>query len=347
MICSGAKLTLFVSFIIQTVHGFIGMPSSLDTFRHWHCIDFLKNIDVSKPYAYNVGELPLVAWFNSSKLPVSTVNICKHMGSKLDSGSIKDGCLICPYHGLAHTHQNDAFGSTLIFQDKLWWSYKPRHKKPPAVPFYDNKNFATAMLKVEVNANIVDCAFNTMDVNHPAFVHNNMFGFGSNVPPSNLRSIKYNENSLGLVFNYKSNSNIVHLKRELKTSNNFHIYEYPYTTWSRVSLPTKEHLFVCVNMLPIGPDKTRWMVTLKHNFWNKSEFEKKLMEFAASCILIQDQLQMNKQAPDNFLKHLVMHNVVLDNEEHMHDFKKMFKRYPYPSIVDVIKLVKYDLENKF
>ena len=170
-----------------------------------------------------------------------------------------------------------------------------------------------------------------------------MFGFGSNTPPTKLQTFKYNDERLGLRFNYQSNSNIVHLKRELKTSSNFHVYEYPYTTWSRVSLPTKEHLYVAVNMLPIEADKTMWMVTLKHNFWNKSELEKKLMEFAAKCILFQDQMQMSRQAPDNFLKHLVMHNVVLKNEDHLQDLKRMFKDYKYPTMIDVIKLVKYDL----
>lgn len=335
---------LFLSLIIHT-SAFSGMPASLDTFRHWHCIDFVKNIDTTKPYAYNVGDLPLVSWFNNTKQPVTTLNICKHMGSRLDSGKIKNGCLICPYHGLAHTYQKDIFGNTIIFQDKLWWSYNPHHKRPPSLPFYYNKNYETALIKVEVNANIVDCVFNTMDVNHPAYVHNNIFGFGSHIPPANLKSIKYNNEKIGLSFNYKSNSNIAHLKHELKQSKNFNMYEYPYATWSKVSLPTNEHLYVCVNMLPIEADKTKWMVTIKHNFMNKSLFEKKLMEFAAICILFQDQLQMTKQSPDNFLKHLVMHNVVLKNEEHMQDLKKMFKRYRYPSMVDVIKLVQYDLNN--
>jgi len=341
MICKPHTLLLF-SFFLHITNTTAWMINGLETFRHWHCIDLVKNIDVNKPYSYNVGDLPLVLWFNKTNQPVTTINICKHMGSKLDTGTIKNGCLKCPYHGLEHTHHNDAFGSTIVFQDKLWWSYNPYHKKPPSVPFYNNKNFETTVIKVEVNANIVDCAFNTMDVNHPAYVHNNVFGFGSNSPPTNLKTIKYNDKKLGVTFNYKSNSNIVHLKRELKTSKNFHMYEYPYTTWSRVSLPTNEHLIVCVNMLPIEADKTRWIVTLKHNFWNKSDLEKKLMEFAANCILFQDQQQMSKQAPDNFLKHVVMHKVVLENEEHLSDYKKMFREYKYPSMIDVIKLVKFD-----
>lgn len=319
-------------------------------FNNWHCVDFVKNIDVRKPYSFNVGEMPLVTWFskntnNSSKLsydPITTINICSHMGSKLDKGHIssKTNCLVCPYHGLEH-NQKHSFGKTIIYEDKLWWAYEPINKKPPSVPFYNNKKFATTNIKLDINANIIDCAFNTMDLNHPAFVHNNIFGFGSNIPPENIKTIKYNENKVGLGFTYKSNSNLVHLKKSLKHSKNFHIYEYPYTSWSRVTLPNGEHLIVNVNLLPIGPNKTRWFVTLKYNYWNKYPFEKLFMEFAARCILFQDQLQLSKQAIENGLKRMVSYQTSFDNEEHIADMKNMFKKYEYPDMIHVTRLYDY------
>jgi phenylpropionate dioxygenase-like ring-hydroxylating dioxygenase large terminal subunit len=316
--------------------------SPLHVFNEWHCIDFVKNIDIKKPYAYNIGELPLVTWFKNEE-PLSTINICRHMGSKLDHGKITDnGCLICPYHGLEHNN-NSTFGKSIIFQDKLWWSYNPKNKLPPAIPFYNNKNFETSFIKIDIDANLVDCAYNTMDINHPAYVHNNIFGFGSNIPPTDIKIIDYpkNKDKLGLSFNYKSNSNLVHLKRELKQSKNFHIYEYPYTTWSRVSLPNNEHLFVNVNMLPLSPNKTRWLVTLKHNYWNKSPLEKNLMAFAAECILSQDKEQLSKQAPESMLKRTIMYRENFANEEHFDKIKTMFSKYIYPDHKQVLDLYNY------
>lgn len=315
--------------------------SPLHVFNEWCCIDFIKNINIKKPYAYNIGELQLVTWFNKDE-PLSTINICRHMGSKLDHGKITDkGCLICPYHGLEYNN-NNTFGKTIIFQDKLWWSYNPRHKLPPSIPFYYNKNFETSLIKIDIDANLIDCAFNTMDINHPAYVHNNIFGFGSNISPTDIKIIDYpNNDILGLSFNYKSNSNLVHLKKELKESKNFHIYEYPYTTWSRVSLPKNEHLFVNVNMLPLSPNKTRWLVTLKHNYWNKSPLEKKLMYFAAQCILSQDKEQLSKQASETILKRTIMYQENLENEEHFNKIKKMFSKYSYPDHKSVLDLYNY------
>lgn len=335
------------TFISSSALTFVPSPGNPVTpFNNWHCVDFVKNIDSKKPYAFKVGELPLVTWFSESAKdnlvlqPMTTVNVCSHMGSKLDHGSVKDGCLVCPYHGLEHT-QKQTFGKSMVFEDKLWWAYEPVHKNPPSVPFYNNKNFATTTLKLEVDANIVDCAFNTMDLNHPAFVHNNMFGFGSNVPPENIKTVKYNDNKIGLGFTYKSKGNLVHLKKGLKHSKNFHVYEYPYTTWSRVSLPNGEHLIVNVNLLPVGPNKTQWLVTLKYNYWNKYPFEKLLMEFAARCILFQDQQQLSKQALDNGLKRMVLYQEVFENEDHINDLKEMFKKYQYPDMIHVTRLYDY------
>lgn len=324
---------------ILNITGCDAFISPTTPFNSWHCVDFIKNIDTRKPHAFNIGELPLVVWFNSTLQPITTVNVCSHMGSKLDKGKINNGCLTCPYHGLEHNDKH-AFGNSMIFEDKLWWSYEPIKKTPPKVPFYNNKKYATTNIKIDVDANIVDCAFNTMDLNHPAFVHNNMFGFGSNVPPENIETYKYNDDKIGLAFTYKSNSNLAHLKNGLKKSKNFHIYEYPYTSWSRVSLPNGEHLIVNVNLLPIGPNKTRWFVTLKYNYWNKYPYEKLLMEFAARCILFQDQLQLSKQSMENALKRMVVYQEIFDNEEHIEDLKKMFKKYQYPDNIHVMKLYK-------
>ena len=328
----------YILLFIPTIHAFATTP--LAPFNEWHCIDFMKNIDTSKPHAYNIGALPLVSWFDKNKEPMTAVNVCKHMGSKLDHGKIKDGCLECPYHGLSHNTE-DTFGQSMIFQDKLWWSYSPKTKYPPAIPYYNKNGFATTEIKVDIDANIIDCAYNAMDLNHPAFVHNNAFGFGSNIPPTDIKTIKYkNPNKLGLTFVYKSNSNLIHLKRELKKSHNFHIYEFPYFTWSRVSLPTNEHLFVNVNMLPLSENKTRWLVTLKHNFWTSS-IEKYFMEFAAWCILLQDKIQLSKQARDDELKKLIMYQTLFDNEEHITDMRNMMNKYKYPDQKSVIELYKH------
>ena len=68
-------------------------------FNEWLCLGIKEHIDFTKPYSINVGELPLIVWKHDNKY-YSTINICKHMGSKLDNAEITpSGCLKCQYHG--------------------------------------------------------------------------------------------------------------------------------------------------------------------------------------------------------------------------------------------------------
>jgi phenylpropionate dioxygenase-like ring-hydroxylating dioxygenase large terminal subunit len=314
----------------------------LPIFQHWHSIEFVKNIDRSKPYAYNIGELPLVSWFDKDGKPQTTVNICSHMGSTLDKGRVnKDGCLVCPYHGLEH-NENRTFGKSVIFQDKLWWSYEPKKLHPPAMPFYNNKKYETSFYSYVIDGGLVDCTYNLMDVNHPAFVHNNPLGFGSTVPATNFKIIKYprNDEKIGISFSYKTNRNLHRLNGELRRSKNFHIFEYPYTTWSRVTLPNKEQLFLNVNFLPISENKTKMLITIRHNFW-KTSVEKAMIDFMTYCVFSQDREQMQLQAPENDLKKMIMHQHKMGNEEHLLMMKQMFAKHKIPDLQSVMELYSY------
>ena len=77
-------------FIYLLILSFELSYSYINQFNHWHCIDFINNINKKKPYSFNIGELPLVSWFDNSENPYTTINICSHMGSKLDEGQIKN-----------------------------------------------------------------------------------------------------------------------------------------------------------------------------------------------------------------------------------------------------------------
>lgn len=305
-------------------------------FRYWYCVDVAKNIDKSKPYAFNIGELPLVAWFNDTQ-PISTLNICKHMGSKLDKGTVSNGCLACPYHNIRHT-ANDAFGTTMIYEDKLWWSYEPLQRQPPATPYYKNKEYSTLMFTMDMDANIQDCIFNTLDINHFAYIHGNLFG--KNMPPMNYNYRKYNDNKIGIHYSYKTHENVGKIKQGLSSFQNFQLFQYPHTSTAILSLNKKEKLIINLNLLPLSPNKTRWIITLKHNFW-KSFFAKVKMDLTMKFILQQDKAQMSKQASDTMLKKSMVYKRLLANEEHFRELAKMFRDYEYPDMISTMRLYNY------
>ena len=325
------QLLIFVSFIKS---GFSYMEKF---FNNWNCIGIKDKIDFSKPYKFNIGELPLVAWKDNDEKIITGLNICKHMGSQLDNGIItSNGCLKCRYHGLEFSYA-DRFGETIEHEGKIFWSYKPMQKIPHKIPFFHNPNYITSFLQIDMDASLPDSAFNTMDLRHPEYVHKG--GFGSSIPPSNIKQYKFKDR-IGLAFDYKSNPMMKSLNDNKRTTHNFHMFIYPTFTWSRVSFNDK-HLIIAVNLLPLENKKTRWFVTICHNYY-KSPLQQNIMKGLATFILSQDYFQMKNQYPENKLKAAVLFNHIFKDEDVILWLREEFRDYKFPDVNTCL-----DLFNEF
>jgi phenylpropionate dioxygenase-like ring-hydroxylating dioxygenase large terminal subunit len=287
--------------LILTIHLSFSIPKNNNLFRNWNCIGIKNKIDFTKPYKINIGELPLVIWQHPKTMKlISGINICKHMGSKLDNGIItSSGLLKCQYHGL-EIGEDDKFGEVVEVEGKIFWAYKPLNKKPCLTPFFSNKEYVTSFLEIDMDCSLLDSAYNTMDLRHPEYVHNKIIGFGSKIPPKNIKHFIYkDELRLGLSFDYISNERMKSLNKVKKTKN-FHMYIYPTFTWSKVTFENK-NLIISVNFLPLSENKTRWYVTICHNYY-KDNIGPSIMKFLARAILNQDYFQMQNQYNENILK---------------------------------------------
>jgi len=310
-------------------------------FNHWTCLGIVDQIDFSQPYVSNIGELPLVSWKHPKTNEITTtLNICKHMGSKLGNAKITEkGCLQCQYHGL---EIQDGFGKTMEHEGKLFWAYQPDEMQPPPTPYFHHRDYKTSFLIIDMEASLVDCALNMMDVRHPEYVHNKLFGFGSNIPPTNLKKHQYaaTPDSVGLSFHYQSNKMVQSMiNDDVPLTKNFHMYKYPSFTWSKVSF-NKNNLIISVHLRPLTPKKTRWYVTLCHNYYT-NEIQQSVMRGLAGMILSQDYEQMKNQYEENALKQAVTMDYTFGDEEVIVDLHKMFQEnYRYPSIDECARFYK-------
>jgi len=300
--------------------------------NHWHCIGIKEKINFSKPYVTNIGDLPLVLWKNRRTNKITTtLNICKHMGSKLDNAKIThNGCLKCQYHGLEMTDQ-DKFGETIEHEGKIFWAYEPTRSQPFSLPFYHNPQFETSFLEIDMKCSLTDSAYNTMDLRHPEYVHNAAVGFGNSAPPENIKYHTFHNdpNRVGMSFDYTSNELMKTINQNTKTKN-FHMYIYPSFSWSCVEFDNKK-LLIGVNLLPIERKKTRWYVTICQNY-QTSKMGKHFMKMMARTILAQDYYQMQNQYKDNKLKEAVLFSHIFKNEEPILELKRMFQDYVYPDV---------------
>ena len=335
------KLYLYIYYLniyFLYITSSLALNLNANIFNNWNCIGIMEKIDFSNPYKINIGELPLVIWKNPKKNQyAASINICKHMGSKLDNGEItENGCLKCKYHGLENTFE-DRIGETIEHEGKLFWSYKPIIKKPFSIPFYNNNKFQKSYLEIDMDCSLKDSAFNSMDLRHPEYVHSGLFGFGNDIPPRNIKHYKYSEKKFGLSFDYISKQSIQTLNSNSQFTNNFHMYEYPSSTWSKVTFDRNKHLMIGVNFLPLEDKKTRWYVTICNNYFTDN-IQQEFLKLLAYMILTQDFAQMKNQHKEDALKKEMLFSHIFKDEEIMIWLNKMFESYDYPDILRCVEL---------
>jgi len=331
------KLFLFFNLISYYVYAF-SLPSN---FREWYYFGFEKNIDRTKPYKFNIGELPLVTWFDNKNNTYSTINICKHMGATLSNGEIsKNGNLICPNHKLQYNYY-DKFGITTIYQNKLWWSYDPIDILPPKIPLY-NKNYETLYMEFNTNSYITDCLTHFMDVNN----YYNPIGYDINLQASDVNNYRFNFNNVGISFNYNMLTN---LKSNIKLSENYLHYKYPSTIWFKNSKSYREknrldfdNIILNINLLPINITNTKWYVTVTFNNLQKSITRKHIIQKYIYNMLMKQFELLSNQSNNILLKQNMMthrKHIIYDNINQ--DFEYLLKRYKYPDIQLVLNLYNY------
>ena len=292
------------------------------TVKEWHCINFEKNIDKTKPYKFNIGELELISWFDKNKNPLTTINICKHMGSKLDKSKLENNCLVCPYHGLKYTN-NDTCGNTIFYQDKLWWSYKPYKKIPYKIPLYNNKNYKSLLIEKDIEANIVDCMINILDLNYHKILLDNLF------------NIKLNINDLKIV--NKDSDNMIGIKFKYNNFNIYYKFIYPYTAYYFINI-NKNKFIVTINLLPLNYNKTRWFINIRHN--NYKSF---IINLITKIILNENEKKLLNISKQSIIKNYISYNFDT-SYKFIYNIKQKYMKYLFPDnfcIENFIKNLKF------
>ena len=200
--------------------------------REWHPIAIESNIDKSKPYVYNIGKLPMVLWYDKNG-PLSTINICKHLGAKLDNGIINDGCLHCSNHFTSY-NSSDIIGNVIEKNGLLWWSFKSNNKNPPKI-FKESAKLHQTF--IDINVNLINVILE--------FIYSN-----------NKTKIKQRKNKF--LFS-----------EQLFNAEHRFYYKYPY--YIKGSINNK--INYSINFLPLEENKTRLYINIENNIDIKDFFQ--------------------------------------------------------------------------
>jgi hypothetical protein len=274
----------------------------------------------------------MVTWFDNKNNTYSTINIYKDMDATLSNVN-----LIYPSHKIQYNNHvinmdndNDKFGVTTVYQNKLWWSYDPVDILPPKIPLY-NKNYETINMEFDINSYITECLIHLMDVDN----YNKPIGYNLNLQPSNVNNYRFNFNNIGISFDYNMLTN---LNKNIKLSENFLYYKYPSTVWLKRSVNywgknrlEYDNIFLNINLLPVDIDKTKLYITVTFNNLQKSSLKKDIIQKSVHNMLMKLFELLPSQS----------NNILLKQSNINHDFKYMLKRYKYPDIPLVLNLYNY------
>ncbi len=65
----------------------------------WYPVCTSDQLKADEPYQAQILGLPFVAFRGTDGVPHVLANTCVHRGGSLANGWVKDGCVVCPYHG--------------------------------------------------------------------------------------------------------------------------------------------------------------------------------------------------------------------------------------------------------
>lgn len=160
----------------------------------WHVVARHSEIKPGEARAARLLGLDLVIWSNGESVQVWQ-DLCIHRGAKLSPGRVKDGCLVCPYHGWsynadgacvripAHPSQKppgraQAFTYPVRVRYDLVWVClgTPQNDLPPLPEWEDAAYRKVSAGPYAIRAKGPRIIENFLDVGHFSFVHAGSLG---------------------------------------------------------------------------------------------------------------------------------------------------------------------------
>lgn len=171
-------------------------------YNQWYAILPSRAVREARPVGVRRCNIDLVLFRDPNGKVACLHDRCSHRGAALHKGTVKDGCVKCPFHGIEFD-QNGAchFVPALGKQssedlsrfdvehfvveeahDIIYLWDGDREAKKPALPFFDDdidERFVYSELEDHWHAHYSRAIENQLDVVHLPFVHHNTIGRGN------------------------------------------------------------------------------------------------------------------------------------------------------------------------
>lgn len=165
--------------------------------NYWYAAGTSKELKGNKPIKRIVFDIPIVIWRVSDHEFAALLDRCAHRNAPLSEGRVKDGCIVCPYHGWTFeqngqcsnipsegphkeripNHKVEKFPT--LEQNGLIWVWMgrsvPPDKQPFPMPLKKTRGWKNYYMITRFSNNVTNLVENFMDVPHTIYVHKGWF----------------------------------------------------------------------------------------------------------------------------------------------------------------------------
>ncbi len=245
---------------------------------------------------------------------------CMHRNAPLSKGTVKSGCLTCPYHGwtydgdgkvVAVPAEGDAFkprasrsAKTFATREEDGFVYVRLAPEADAIegvapfkmPYYGQPGWHTVRLVNVFKNNVTNCAENFIDVPHTAFVH--LGTFRSSRKQKIDVSVQRASGSVHIEYRNETSNLGLFAKvlnptgRPIQHRDSFHMPNV--TSVEYVFNPTMR-LFITSQSVPEENERTRVYTDVTYNYGLLSRIAKPVIRWHAQKIIDQDLVALADQ----------------------------------------------------
>ncbi len=260
---------------------------------------------------------------DTSGKPTAVLDRCLHRNARLSKGKVKDGELVCSYHGWKYGEKGQLTAvpsERERFQAKVskcvpsfscveqeGYIYVRLNPRPPesvkdlppySIPFISKKGYQHIRLKHVFSASVPNCAENFIDIPHTTYVHPNIFRYEA--APQQIRAEVEQEQANVHIRYLNETSNFGFFSRFLNKSGKpiFHEdhYYFPNITHVEYRFSDRMHFNITSQSVPVSATETHVYTDLTYDYGVWNLFARPIVRWVGKKIIGQDVKIMGEQS---------------------------------------------------
>jgi len=144
----------------------------------WYVVGASRLV-IDEPSAHTIAGRELVAWRDRGTVRVAPAE-CPHMGADLSCGTVRDGRLVCPWHGLALGAEGHGRWRPLPVHDDgvlVWARLEEAGEEPTDAPIIAPRpeRYVDGVIRIDADCEPEDVVANRLDPWHGVHYHPHSF----------------------------------------------------------------------------------------------------------------------------------------------------------------------------